>query len=1730
MHALRIALGFLCSVLTFTLMAADISVVDISCICGYGAKGSIEVAITNTEQAFTFEWNGPNYYRSTVQNPNDLIFPGEYFLTYTNEVGCAEEFGPVVVPLCPAYEPIHFDYEPVLCEDGTVDVITTVEGGTAPYAYAWSNGTVTSDLLDVPAGAYALTITDTNDCTTEEEITIIDGQESDDNFQITMLKDCLCTVTEEVQVFRLETNSEHQPLTYEWTGPSGFSSTEQSPKIRTHGSYSVTVTNQHDCTWEEVVEVPSCFGEFTVDIIAQRPCDGMLGTLTAIPTGDHPPFKYLWSTGAVNQTIEDVPPGVYEVIVTDSKQCQALARIVLEEAQLQAVVNEPLYDCGGEGTATIAPEYAGGMPPYTYLWSTGSTDARIYGATAGSYTLTLTDSQGCSEVFAYDVKYQAPPSVRYIVTPATCSADNGSIKLQVSVPHGQAYFVDWGDNGIGTSRTNLTAGQYSVTVTELGNPCPWEADITVPSTPSLPTFWEGTAANFESASNPTACDGAITLTLGGSHPPFNVLIHHNGNVVQSADELAKGEYVFSNLCGSDLPYQVLVVDAFGCEWEEEGIIGSCELTIKTESITNPKYTMPVPPEIDGGSGILGSIDISISGEVGEVDYFWSTGDTTEDIDGLTAGDYSVTVTDKEGCESVMSFTLEGCYEPTIEYIKNPEGVDDIPRIVDSAPTFDDFEIVINGGIVLPGAETTPMVALYRVEGGAYTANIPPAYKIEWIVGNQVRSRSNPYMLPTNLVLSSSLVTLKVSNGCVEREAYKQIYVCGDEVLDGYFVVGETLPCPGGSDGEIAISIPFLTGPNISLFYNNQGELEPISLQGSEGFNFIGIRGGLSSGQHNFLIEIEDCKIEFSHTLGTKELELEYVSYDQPSNTCTYTATCNDLPFGNHITNAGIADFLNASSSPCGVPVYCEETEVHFRPYGKRTCRGLEYNAIVNRQAVFPSPFTGAYLAALPRAADCDWVTYCTATLKITSTFGLGGSSTPNGVSNNGCLKYKCSGIAPNIRICPWEECSQMPDYTEGDPPPSCEGYQSFNVHGLLTAYEEGWLNNADGFIGSTLQLFLDELSQTGNAEERDRAKCANAIFCTDTYELFYEDLSAISCEVIQIPVVGSDFDWGFLNDLGGVSISIDYDLESVNTCYVIESQVDEVTGITTSERIRCQSQSCQGEDLFGDNVDDCTNEVVVNYSDLFEIFGINPQFTPPSEEGEVARRTSYFNDPASVEKLVSLSTLTHQNSTIPKAIISSSGGNAYYDYTPNAAIERKTYAPGLIFQEENWDHDMSAFVVQESESAYTIYVGGNTVTSKIQLSSTFSFDFESVSINAENNTYTFTVKSDSDVYVNDQQESALTGVPGTAFLTFSQDGALVDVHTVSSPLSSTTFVNKVVQEQTATTVSQIPTDSYMTVDNTPISTPNGFMAEERVYAINTYQALLQDFNIGPFIGLHDGTELDKFLTNKNGDFVALFTKADGISIVGMDGVRVNGNPSKNLLVGFSALTNNFWQKEISMANVGTYDMLQLPSGAIALALSFENSFTLAGQTFSSLGGEDVLLMQLDQNGYLLDVQQFGGAGDETVEALFYNGSELYFAGQIRDHEGEIILGEQTFMDHTPYNNEVYISYIKLEEQLNKSLIQNSTESKFIGSDLAVKPNPFSDQFIVEFEAAQDDVATLELIDILGRVILRQEKQVIAGYNSWQLDLGEPTSNRVLHLFVSFASGSTQALQTKIIQN
>ena len=178
------------------------------------------------------------------------------------------------------------------------------------------------------------------------------------------------------------------------------------------------------------------------------------------------PYTYQWSNGLVGDTLRNVGAGTYTVTTTDGNGCTVVNSLTITNPPGKSITiteDNPI-SCEGGSDGIITSLITGGNGTETFLWSSGDTVASAVGLSAGIYTVTATDANGCSAIGIYDLSDGPDLSVIFGITPPSCGGSDGQL---IAIPTGgnPPYIsYNWNTGVTGTTITNLSEGIYTVTV------------------------------------------------------------------------------------------------------------------------------------------------------------------------------------------------------------------------------------------------------------------------------------------------------------------------------------------------------------------------------------------------------------------------------------------------------------------------------------------------------------------------------------------------------------------------------------------------------------------------------------------------------------------------------------------------------------------------------------------------------------------------------------------------------------------------------------------------------------------------------------------------------------------------------------------------------------------------------------------------------------------------------------------------------------------------------------------------------------------------------------------------------------------------------------------------------------------------------------------------------------------------------------------------------------------
>jgi hypothetical protein len=601
--------------------------------CNGTSTGTITLTVTGGTAPYTYLWADG----ATTKDRTGLA-AGTYSVNVTDATGCVSATTATITqPAGIVLDNVKTD---VACFGGlTGSINLSVSGGSAPYNYVWTRNSIPfsgniQDQSSIGAGTYQVTVTDANNCTATQ--TIVITQPSAALSATRAISNVSCRNGTNGQIV-LTVIGGTAPYTYAWTGPNSFTATTKDIINRPAGTYNVTITDAKGCTFplvNMVITQPSSLIAVAPVSITNVLCfgDGN-GSIDVTATGGTPPYTYGWNNGATTQDISGLNPGSYNVVVTDANGCSVTSNVFTisgPTAPISASITPTDADCFGASTGEISITNGGGTPPYTYLWSNGSTSQNLFNLPAGDYSVIVTDANLCKQVFTTSVGEPTQIIITGAITNALCSG-SATGAITVSVTGGSSpYTYKWLDGPTSKDRTNLIAGNYTLEVTD-NTGCKVSKTFTVNNTSNLSLSSITTSISCFGNSN-----GRVNLIVSGGVAPVT-FSWSNGAITEDISGLSAGTY------------SVTVSDAIGCV---KALTASpvVQPTLLTASAAQTKSV-----SCKGGSN--GEATVTGSGGTAPYTYNWSNGAMTATATGLQAGTYNVFVTDANGCTATASVVI-----------------------------------------------------------------------------------------------------------------------------------------------------------------------------------------------------------------------------------------------------------------------------------------------------------------------------------------------------------------------------------------------------------------------------------------------------------------------------------------------------------------------------------------------------------------------------------------------------------------------------------------------------------------------------------------------------------------------------------------------------------------------------------------------------------------------------------------------------------------------------------------------------------------------------------------------------------------------------------------------------------------------------------------------------------------------------------------------------------------
>jgi len=498
---------------------------------------------------------------------------------------------------------------PICMGDSSATAMIQLEGDSGPVLIEWDNGTRGATGTNLSPGKHFVTVTNLDGCMLIDSIIIADKPA----LAYTINADApLCAGVNNGNISITDTSA----LSYNWN--TGDSTNMLSDLAA--GVYQVTISDTLGCNVVESIAINYSTRANSTITGTDATCFGLNnGTAIVNDTIADTGYSYLWSTGDTTKSLTNLSPATYFVLATSPEGCLSADSInILSERAVMITPTVTNAACAGVANGSIIINDTMDLTGFRFGWSTGDSTQMISNLAAGVYTVAVADTAGCIGTAAITISNSRRLDITSTVVDATCEvAMNGSITVNDTA---NVYQYNWNTGDTTQTIANLANGIYQVTITDTVG-CVANDSMMVGIAPTL-----SATTTLVDATCKGVNDGSITVNEGADLTGINIT-WNTGDSTQMLTGLAAGTY------------QVMLTDTFGCTAADTALVNE----------GSPFTIVAISTDATCDGLDDGMITLSDTTGVTGLSFAWNTGDSTQTITGLSAGDYNYTVTDSIGC-------------------------------------------------------------------------------------------------------------------------------------------------------------------------------------------------------------------------------------------------------------------------------------------------------------------------------------------------------------------------------------------------------------------------------------------------------------------------------------------------------------------------------------------------------------------------------------------------------------------------------------------------------------------------------------------------------------------------------------------------------------------------------------------------------------------------------------------------------------------------------------------------------------------------------------------------------------------------------------------------------------------------------------------------------------------------------------------------------------------------
>lgn len=590
--------------------------------CSASCAGSAAVIVLNGTAPYVYAWDPPI---SGAAAANSLC-AGLYTATVTDANGCSttKSFNIIQIPQLVTTQ----SYSDATCNSNCNGIASvTVTSGTAPYIYSWTPSVSTAaSVTGLCSGSYDCVVQDANGCTVTENFYI---SQNNPLYAYTNQTDVTCS-TPCNGTATINPSGGMPSYVYSWL-PSG--GTNITATGLCSGTYTCEVSDSVGCKENIAVTIYDSSPLASSALKNDATCAGCDGMGSVNPWGGSWPYQYNWfPSGGTDISATGLCQGTYTCNIIDASGCVMQQTVTVSQPtglQIVPIQNNVRCNSSCDGSAEV--NVSGGLAPYNYLWTANVSVASVASnLCAGVYSCSVTDAAGCLSIHTFTITAPSVLTATIVTTNVSCSGGSNATATAQANGGSGGYTYSWNNPQTSSLITGLTAGNFSMTVTDM-NGCTSTATVSIT---------QPVAVTLTVSSTPTSCTsptGTASMIAGGGTGAYT----YYWNTIQTTTTITALNTGI---------YNALVSDANGCT--STGVVN-------VGTVNGPTVSISSSTNVSCNGGNDGTVTAGVAGGSGPYVYGWNTVPAQQNTTatGLVSGNYTVAVTDANGCSSVATATI-----------------------------------------------------------------------------------------------------------------------------------------------------------------------------------------------------------------------------------------------------------------------------------------------------------------------------------------------------------------------------------------------------------------------------------------------------------------------------------------------------------------------------------------------------------------------------------------------------------------------------------------------------------------------------------------------------------------------------------------------------------------------------------------------------------------------------------------------------------------------------------------------------------------------------------------------------------------------------------------------------------------------------------------------------------------------------------------------------------------